>query len=313
MNGQRQFLWIMVVMGLVVLAGCGGQAAPAQVSESVEPSSDPLVVTVSIIPQSYFVDQIGGDYVKANVMVGAGASPHSYEPTPEQMRALSESVAYFRIGVEFENAWMDKIASANEAMRIVDTTAGIERLPLAAHSHGEEEEHAEEGHAEHEEGLDPHVWTSPELVKIQSQIIYETLAELDPDHQQAYKTNLDTFIAAIDALEAELHGTLQDVSGQKFIVFHPAWGYFAHDFGLEQIPVEVGGQEPSAQELAALITEAKEEDVHVVFAQPEFSTRAAETIADEIDGEVLLISPLAYDWLENMRSVAATFASALGQ
>jgi zinc transport system substrate-binding protein len=272
-----------------------------------------LVVTVSILPQAYFVDRIGGDYVETNVMVDAGDDPHSYEPTPEQMRALSESAAYFRIGVEFENAWMDKIASANEAMRIVDTTAGIERLPMATHSHGEEEEHAEEGHDEHEEGLDPHVWTSPELVKVQSQIIYETLADLDPGHQQAYKTNLDAFLADINLLEADLHETLRGVSGHKFIVFHPSWGYFARDFGLEQVPVEVGGQEPSARELAALIAEAREEGAHIVFAQPEFSTRAAETIADEIDGEVLLISPLAYDWLENMRSVATTFASTLGQ
>jgi len=311
MNGQRQFLWIMVVMGLVVLAGCGGQAAPAQVSEGVGTTSGPLVVTVSILPQAYFVDQIGGDYVKTNVMVDAGDDPHSYEPTPEQMRALSESAAYFRIGVEFEDAWMDKIASANAAMRIVDTTAGIERLPMAEHSHGEEG-HGEEEEHDHEGEPDPHVWTSPELVKIQSQIICDTLVEIDPEHEQTYKANLETFFGEIELLEADLRETLEGVSGQKFLVFHPSWGYFARDFGLEQVPVEVGGQEPSAQELAALIAEAREENIHIVFAQPEFSTRAAETIADEIDGEVLLISPLAYNWLENMRSVAALFASTLG-
>ena len=97
------------------------------------------------------------------------------------------------------------------------------------------------------------------------------------------------------------------------MVFHPAWGYFADDFGLEQIPVEVGGLEPSAQELADLIEEAQEEGIQIVFAQPEFSTSEAEVIASEIDGEVILISPLAPDWLANLQGVARTFADVLGQ
>ena len=95
------------------------------------------------------------------------------------------------------------------------------------------------------------------------------------------------------------------------MVFHPSWGYFARDFGLEQIPVEVGGQEPSAQELAELIARAKEENIRIIFAQPELSTQDAETIAKEIGGEVLLVSPLSPDWLENLREVAQTFAEAL--
>jgi zinc transport system substrate-binding protein len=106
---------------------------------------------------------------------------------------------------------------------------------------------------------------------------------------------------------------LEGAQNPKFMVFHPAWGYFARDFGLEQIAVEVGGQEPSAQELAHLITEAKEEGIQVIFAQPEFSARSAETIASEIGGKVLLISPLAPDWLDNMRRVARTFSEVMGR
>jgi zinc transport system substrate-binding protein len=150
------------------------------------------------------------------------------------------------------------------------------------------------------------------LVKVQSRTIYEALTELDPAHKAEYEANLDAFIADIDALETEIEVTLSGLEAKKFMVFHPAWGYFARDFGLEQMSVEVGGQEPSAQELTHLIEEAKEENVQVVFAQPEFSTEDAETIAKEIGGEVLLISPLASDWLENMRSVAQTFADVLG-
>ncbi len=257
---------------------------------------------MSIGPQQYFVERIGGEYVSARVMVEPGASPVTYEPKPEQLKDLSKSAAYFSIGVPFENAWLGKITAVNADMLMVDTIAQIERMSMGAHPY------EEEGGAP-----DPHVWLSPELVKVQSQAIYEALIQLDPEHQEAYKTNLDVFLGDIDALEADIRQTLLGLKSHKFMVFHPAWGYFARDFGLEQIPIEVGGQEPSAQELAHLIAAAKAEGIQVVFAQPEFSTQNAETIAQEIGGEVLLINSLAPDWLANMRQVAQMFAEVLDE
>jgi zinc transport system substrate-binding protein len=283
-------------------------AGVATACKSPGPAGDgKLNVVVSIVPQKYFVERVGGDYVSVSVMVEPGASPATYEPKPEQLKALSNAAAYLSIGVPFENAWLDKIAAANEDMMMVDTIADIERMPMEAYYHAQDE-HAPAGGAP-----DPHVWLSPQLVEVQSQTIYEALVELDPAHEAAYGANLDAFIADIDVLEAEIEDTLSGLTGTKFMVFHPAWGYFARDFGLEQIQVEVGGQEPSAQELAHLIEEAREENIRVVFAQPEFSTQDAETIAQEIGGEVLLISPLAPDWLENMRAVAHTFADVLSK
>lgn len=299
---------LTLLVSAVVACAPGPALSP---SKGTDPTDDKLNVTVSIIPQRYFVERIGGDHVTVNVMVEAGGSPATYEPKPEQLKALSDAAAYFSIGVPFENAWLDKIAEANEDMLMVDTIANIERMPMRAHHYDEEEE---EGEHEHAEGApDPHVWLSPELVKVQSQAIYEALAQLDPAHKNEYRANLEAFIAEIDKLEADIKATLSGLKSNKFMVFHPAWGYFARDFGLEQIPIEVGGQEPSAQELAHLIEEAKEEGIQIVFAQPEFSTEDAETIAQDIGGEVLLISPLAPDWLQNMRTVAQTFANALGE
>jgi zinc transport system substrate-binding protein len=271
-----------------------------------------LGVVVSILPQRTFVERIGGEHVTVSVMVEPGASPATYEPKPEQLKALTNAAAYFSIGVPFEDAWLTRIAQANQDMMVVDTIANIERMPMEAHRLGETEGDAEE--RERAEGApDPHVWLSPALVKVQVQAIYEALAQLDPAHRDAYGANLDAFIADIDEMEADIRETLAGLDSRKFIVFHPSWGYFARDFGLEQIPVEVGGQEPSARELAQLIEEAEEEGIRVVFAQPEFSTEAADTIAKEIDGEVLLISPLAPDWLDNMRKVAQTFADVLNR
>jgi len=283
-----------------LLAGCSRSVTPER--------ADLLNIVVSIPPQKYFVERVGGEHVNVNVMVEPGANPATYEPKPEQLRALSQADAYMSIGVPFERAWLERIASANSRMLLVDTTRGIERMPMEGCCHG-----GEEGYEGEPENPDPHIWLSPKLVKIQARTICEALVQLDPDHEAEYRANLDNFIADIDALEAEIRKMLERVESKKFMVFHPAWGYFARDFGLEMIPIEIGGQEPSAAELAALIAEAEEEGIKVIFAQPEFSTRAAETIAGEIGGEVLLISPLAPDWLDNLRRVADTFAGALSR
>ncbi|MBN1642245.1 MAG: zinc ABC transporter substrate-binding protein [Anaerolineae bacterium] len=292
-----------LLLVLVVGAGCARASGTA--------AGQALQVTVSILPQQYFVDRIGGEHVQVGVMVEPGANPATYEPKPEQLVALSRSALYFRIGVPFEDVWMPKIAAANPEMTIVDTAAGIDRIPIADHDHGED--HDEGEHDEGPEGaLDPHIWLSPRLVAIQAQHIADALIAAAPAHEARFRDNLAAFLAEIEALDAEIADTLSGVSGARFLVFHPSWGYFAQDYGLEQIAIEVGGQEPSAQELARLIETAKADGIRVVFAQPEFSTVDARTIAGEIGGQVLLVSPLAPDWLANMQRVAETFAQALG-
>ncbi|MGQ9492047.1 MAG: metal ABC transporter solute-binding protein, Zn/Mn family [Anaerolineae bacterium] len=294
---MKRYLWPLMLVAVFVLAACAPAVTPPPVEPTAAPAAAarPLNVTVSILPQKYFVERVGGAHVKVNVMVEPGASPATYEPKPEQMAALAQADAYVSIGVPFEKAWLAKMQAVNPKMKLVDTTQGIERK---ATPNG---------------GFDPHIWLSPSLVKIQAQTIYAALAELDPAHQAAFKANLDAFLADIDKLDAEIRATLAQTKAKKFIVFHPAWGYFARDYGLEQVPIEVGGQEPSAQELAQLIAKAKSDNIKVVFAQPEFSQEDAKTIAREIGGEVILISPLNPDWLANLQTVAKTFAAVLNK
>lgn len=301
--------WVLILVA-VGLAACAQPADPQ--------GAGALIVTVSIAPQQYFVERIAGEGVDVNVMVEPGASPATYEPKPEQLAALSQSAAYFSIGVPFENVWLDRIAEANPEMRIVDTAAGIERVPIEAHSHeaGADEDHSDDEGDDHDHAggaPDPHIWLSPSLVKVQARTIAEALIDLDPDRQAAYEANLDAFLADIEDLEGTIEEALSGVESRKFLVFHPSWGYFAEDFGLEQVAIEVGGQEPSARELAELIALAEEEEIRVVFAQPEFSAEDATTIAEEIGGEVIMVSPLAEDWLNNMSKVADTFAEALSR
>ena len=301
---MRRVLILVMVAGLL-LAGC------ARLRSSEEEMAPDLQVTVSIVPQAYFVERIGGEHVAVQVMVEPGQSPHTYEPKPEQLVALSQSNVYFSIGVSFEDAWLERIAAASPGMLLVDTAAGIERRYIEAHDHGDDDDDHEEDYEG--ENLDPHIWLSPRLVKIQARHMADALAELDPEHAQEYRDNLVAFEAEIDALDAEIRQQLAGLTSAKFLVFHPSWGYFADEYGLEQVAIEVGGQEPSAAELAQLITMAREEGIRVVFAQPEFSTRSAEVIAEEIDGRVLLINPLALDWAENLREVARTVAEVLGE
>jgi zinc transport system substrate-binding protein len=274
------------------------------------------------------VQQIGKDLVDAQVMVQPGASPATYEPKPQQMADISKTKIYFAIGVPFENAWLKKIAAANPDMRVVHTDDGIEKRAMAAHHHEEAaEEHHEDEHdhkkAEHHDeathdeghhdhaGLDPHIWLSPPLVKIQAQTILAALQESDPDHRSVYEANFKAFAAQIDKLDADLKKTFAGKKGLQFMVFHPAWGYFAHAYELKQVPIEIEGKDPKPAQLKKLIQHARENDIKVVFVQPQFSTKSAELVAREIGGQVAFVDPLAEDWMANLRQVADKFQAAL--
>jgi zinc transport system substrate-binding protein len=291
-------------------------------------ATDKLPVFVSIVPQKYFVQQIGKDLVDTQVMVQPGASPATYEPKPQQMADISKTKIYFAIGVPFENAWLKKIAAANPDMRVVHTDDGIEKRAMAAHHHEEAaEEHHEDEHdhkkAEHHDeathdeghhdhaGLDPHIWLSPPLVKIQAQTILAALQESDPDHRSVYEANFKAFAAQIDKLDADLKKTFAGKKGLQFMVFHPAWGYFAHAYELKQVPIEIEGKDPKPAQLKKLIQHARENDINVVFVQPQFSTKSAELVAREIGGQVAFVDPLAEDWMANLRQVADKFQAAL--
>jgi zinc transport system substrate-binding protein len=266
-------------------------------------------VFVSILPQKYFVQQIGKAHVDVRVMVQPGASPATYEPKPAQMAAISRAQAYFAVGVPFERTWLGKIAATNPDMLVVHTDRGIEKLPMQTLEEGEDA--SMDGDHHHPGGLDPHIWLSPPLVKKQARAVFEGLIKVDPAHRSAYENNLEVFIAEIEALDQELENLFADRRGLRFMVFHPSWGYFAHRYGLKQVPIEIEGKEPKPAELGRLITVARQGGIRVLFAQSQFSTRSASMISREIGGRVVLIDPLAENWSENLRSVADQFRSAL--
>ncbi|MCW3132591.1 MAG: zinc ABC transporter substrate-binding protein [Candidatus Methanospirare jalkutatii] len=252
-----------------------------------------IIVVVTIPPQAEFVKRVGGEKVAVITMVPQWADPHTYEPTPAQLMNVSKAKMYVKMGsgIEFEIAWMDKIKSINENMLIVDCSKGIELLK-------------EDGKA------DPHIWLSPKNAKIIVENICKGLVQIDPANSTYYEQNKEAYLRDLDALDKEISQILSKTSktsAHKFIVYHPAWSYFARDYGLEQISVEEGGKEPTPERIASIIEEAKRNNITKIFASPQFKDKA-EVIAKEIGGEVVEINPLAENYIENMRKFAEELA-----
>ncbi len=257
-----------------------------------------IVVAVTIPPEQEFVERVGGDHVRVILLVPPGADPHTYEPPPGIIAELAEADVYAVVGsgIEFEFTWKDKIAAMNPTMLVVDCSRGVDLISTG-----------EGGHP----GTDPHTWLSPRCAKVMVENICQGLIEVDPEGADAYRRNADRYLDELDALDEEIAGALAASGVERIMVYHPSWAYFARDYDLEQIPIESEGKEPSPRGIEHLITQAKEEHIRVVFASPEYSTRSAEVIADEIGGTVVLVSPLAEDYLANMRHVAAAFAGSV--
>ncbi len=279
--------------------------------------AESVPVFVSIVPQKYFVEKIGGELIKVSVMVKPGTSPATYEPKPNQMVTLSKTKIYYGIGVPFEKVWLKKIGAANPKMLLVHTEKGIEKRRMKAHYHREGNqkisEKGRQGAADEHKGIkDPHIWLSPPLVKVQAQNILDALLFVDPRNGAIYETNYRRFIVELDALDAHIRGIFAGKGeGMAFMVFHPAWGYFARTYGLEQIAVEMEGKEPKPADLKHLIRHARGRGIKVIFVQPEFSTKSAEAIAKAIGGKVVLANPLALDWANNLKEIASKFKAAL--
>ncbi|MBE9514594.1 MAG: zinc ABC transporter substrate-binding protein [Chloroflexi bacterium] len=300
---KRVFLVAAGTMALIVLL----VVLPVP-GTSHETDSDKLVVAVTIVPQAGLVEAIGGDKVKVLVMVPPGASPHTYEVTHEQMTTLSRAKMYVKVGsgVEFELAWMDKLIAVNVSMRVVDCSEGIRVLEM-------DEDHYDHDH-EHDHGrtgLDPHIWLSVRNAMIMAQNICAGLVQVDPANQDYYEENRTDYLEQLAKLDSEITESLSEVENRRFIVFHPAWGYFARDYKLIQIAVEQDGKEPHAQYQGRLIEEAREHDIRVVFLSPQYPTKSAEVISREIGGGVVIIDPLAKDFIGNMRAVASAMKEAM--
>ncbi len=263
-------------------------------------ADDRINVFVSILPQQYFVQQIVNGHADVHVMVGPGQNPESYEPTPQQMAALANADIYFRIGVPFESIWLDKIKLNNKELIVIDCCGSFSNIANDEHSH------------QHETIYDPHIWTSPLKVIRISELIGNTMSRLDPEHSAAYKSAADLFIDKLHKLDKSIEIKTNKLKKRDLIVSHPSWSYFSDQYAFKQISIEQKGKEIQASSMVKLIKLAKDRGVKAVFVQPQFNDKAAKTIANEINADIFVLDPLAYDYLENMDSVVNEIVKGLG-
>lgn len=266
------------------------------VTETTVSAASKINVFVSILPQQYFVQQVGGDLVDVHVMVGPGQNPATYEPTPQQMAALANADIYFSIGVPFEKAWLDKIKQSNNHLKVIGCCELLTDL---------------EGHSHNDNNIDPHVWTSPKKVIHIVKLIEESLKEIKAEDGNRFEKSANDFIAELNKLDVFISSKLSRLQQRNLIVSHPSWGYFAHDYDLLQISIEQSGKEIQARSMVKLIKLAKEKNIKAVFVQKQFNDKAAMTIAKEIDAEVYELDPLAFNYIENMNDVANKIAAGL--
>ena len=261
---------------------------------------------VSILPQKFIVERIGGERVRVEVMVGPGHSPATYEPRPRQMAQLASTLLFYRVGVAFEEAWLPRIMAANPDIELLDARDGLTLRHMESaggHSHGHD-------HADDEDRMDPHVWLNPVMVSEMAARLRDVLIRLDPANQSYYQANYQHLADDLAVLTSEVRERLAGLKQRSFLVFHPSWGYFADEFGLRQIAIEAEGKEPGARTLVRLSQQAREAGIGVIFVQRQFSREAARGLAASIGARLVVMDPLAVDYLANIRRMVEALLGA---
>jgi zinc transport system substrate-binding protein len=266
-------------------------------------------VAVTVPPLAFFVEQIGGDRVALQAMIPRYASHETYEPTPRQVIALERSDLYVKVGVPsltFEGKYIEPFLKKHGNIRVVNLSEGVS-LRFMEHHHHEGEEEDTRGHGKEP---DPHVWLSPAVVRAAAGRICQALCTIDPAGRESYVRNRDRFTGEIDLLDREIRDSLRGEKGLSFLVFHPAWGYFADEYGLVQNAIEEEGKTPDISRIRGLIDFARTKGIRIIFVQKGFDTKSAGLIAREIGGKVVEMDPLEENWTENLKRFSAVLRKA---
>jgi zinc transport system substrate-binding protein len=286
-HSLRQFSLLPLLRSLLLSSALLLSVACQQRSEPVDKRP---VVAVSVAPLGYLVQRLAPELVQLMVMIPPGASPSTHEPTMRQLQLVSRASIYIKVGhpaFPFERTWLRRLLEHNRDMLVVDASQSTTR-----------------------QLEDPHLWTSPQVMRRVAAEVAAALGSLLPEQAEQIAQNLQQFEADVAELDTLIRATLEDMTNRTFYVFHPAWSYFAAEYGLEQVAIEHRGSEPSPEALAQLIDRARSEGVHVIFVQPQFSRRSADLVAREIGGVVIALDPLDVDWLNNLQAVARSLRKA---
>ena len=288
---------VLIVFLFLSILSCSRVFSPA----------DKPVISVSILPQKYFLEKLSAGHVEINVMIPPGASPATYEPTPSQLTRLSQSTLYMRIGyVGFENSWMDKLMAINPRMKVTDLSKGI---TVIREDESEEEESHHHGHGHI--GIDPHVWMSVPNARVIATNVYNELLQLLPGEQALLKERFESFSSELDSLHLAISSLLNDKENGRFMIYHPALTYFARDYNLMQMSLEIEGKTPSPAHLKRMTDLGLENNIKTIFIQSQFDRTNAEILAKETGAGIIQFNPLDEAWKSQMLYIAEQLHSSL--
>ena len=289
MNNERIIKLLLFFLFSFLFTDCVRQEKNAHNENTLK---DNPLIAVSILPQAWFVNRIGGEQVTVIVLAGQGQNPHNYEPNPKQISALAQAGAWILSGTEFEISFRPKIEKLFPNLPVIDGTCGV--------TFRKSEEHDDEDGHEHD-SADRHTWLGSEPAKILAAHIRDTFFAIDPENAYRYEENYQVLVQEIDAEFAALRRDLAPLKGSNVFVYHPSFGYFLDEFGIRQEAVETGGKSPGPRDLNRLITLAKQEKPAAIFVQAQFPVTAARTVANAVGAKLISLDPLAADWLANIR------------
>lgn len=263
------------------------------------------ILSVSIEPQKYFLEQLVGDKYTVHCVIPNGSNPESFDPAPSQMVSLGKSSMYFKVGfLGFENSWMDNIQKNNPNLKIIDCSISIQTEEYEE-DHDHDHKHM---HDHSHDGPDPHIWSSPNTALIMAENMYKALVMNDASNEAYYKSNFETLSNEFHQTDSIIRAYIAKASSKDFIIYHPALSYFAREYGLRQHCIEFEGKNPSPSQMKQMIDLAKKENVKVVFVQEEFDKKNAETVAQEIGAKIVPINLLSYNWSAEMIKIAKALA-----
>jgi zinc transport system substrate-binding protein len=266
-----------------------------------EPGVDEKTVSVSILPQKYFTGAITGPEYKINVLIPPGASPASYEPSPGQLHDLGNSDLYIRVGeIAFEKVWIEKFQKENSDIPFYDVSKDIDLIYSEDHDHNHHEGHA---HGHDHRGADPHIWMSPENAQKIAKATYQALLDVFPRDSSKFLNNYQALQREILKIDSLYQENEEKLKGRNFLIYHPALTYLSRDYGMKQHVLEYEGKEPPPSHIAKVIEEARANQIDFIFIQKEFNKESAESLAREINAEVIQIDPLNENWPEVMKAI----------
>ncbi len=278
---------VMIILSSIFLFGCSN-------NEQENVKEDKPIIAVTIVPEQTFVEAVCGDLAEVVVLVPPGNSPENYEPTPMVIEKFSKASLYFSIGVPTEEANILPKATNIKTIALQDEVASIY-----------DDRTFESGER------DPHIWLSPKRAKVMVEVISREMGKLDEANKETYEKNAKAYIEKLDELDKEIKTSLDGVQNKKIIVYHPAFGYLADDYSLEMYALEEEGKESTAMHLQEMIDLAKKENIKAIFYQEEIDSSQSKAFAEEIGGKTVQLSPLAADYIENLKKMAETISEVM--